>query len=149
VGTKKKKPAQVASVKTKTKTEVDRARRPPPAGPSRLPDLLHNMPAKKKRPYEYVEASEDDEEEIEELVDDMDDEGEDFTTAMRMIDDASSDAQSSEDEDGQGDDGDWEYSLRSSAGTSKKRRVSVPSKGPSKRANKRDSDDEVISLASD
>ncbi|KAF8122865.1 ATP-dependent DNA helicase [Boletus edulis] len=139
-GRKKKQPAQTNG--------VDGARRPPAAGPSRLPDLLDNTSAKKKRPYEYVEASEDDEEEIEELVDDMDDEGEDFTTAMRMIDEASSVAQSSEDEDGQGD-GDWEYSLRSSVGTSKKRRVSVPPNGPSKRANKRDSDDDVISLSSD
>lgn len=143
-GKKKKQPARASGATAgKTKTEA-----PGAAGPSRLPNLLSNGLAK-KRPYEYVEPSEDDgEEEIDELADDVEDEVEDFTTAIRAIDEAPpSDADSSGDEDGGGG-GDWEYSLRSSMGTAKKRKMSLPHKGPSKQANKRDLDD-VVSLSSD
>lgn len=108
---------------------------PGAAGPSRLPHLLGNTLAKKKRPYEVVEPSED-EEEIDELEDDIDEA-------------PPSDAESSEDEDGEGGGDHWEYSLRPSTGTSKKRKVSFPPRGPLKHANKRDLDDEVISLSSD
>ena len=141
VGRKKKQPAQTKDAAAiKAKPEVESARGPGTAGPSRLPQLVGNAAAKKKRPYEYVEASEEDE--IDELVDDIDDAGEDFTDAIRKIDEVpGSDAESSDGEGG----GDWVYSL----GPSKKRRVSLPPKGSSKQANKQDLNDEVISLSSD
>jgi ATP-dependent DNA helicase Q1 len=133
-GRKKKQPAQSnGAAAVKAKPEVDDARIPGAAGPSRLPHLLGNALPKKKRPHEVVEASE--EEEIDELEDNIDEA-------------PPSDAECSEDENGEGG-GDWEYSLRPSAGTSKKRRVSFPPKGPLKHANKRDLDDDVISLSSD
>lgn len=143
-GRKQKQPAQTnlngADV-TRNEMEVDDTRVPGAAGPSRLPR------AKKKRLYEYVDASEEDEKEvIGELVDDIDDGGEDFTNAMRVIDEApSSDAESSEDGDGH-----WQYSLRPPR-TSKKRKVCLPPKGPSssKQMVDRVFDDEVISLSSD
>ena len=134
-GRKKKQAAQTnGAAVVKAKPEVDDARMPGAAGPSRLPHLLGNTLAKKKRPYEVVEPSED-EEEIDELEDDLDEA-------------PPSDAESSGDGDGEGG-GDWEYSLRPSTGTSKKRKVSFPLRGPLKHANKRDLDDEVISLSSD
>jgi len=141
-GRKKKQAVQTngAAAVVNPKTGMHDARVPGAAGPSRLPHPLGNAPEKKKRPYEYVEASEVDE-------DGVDDEGEDFEEAIRMIDEAPpSDAESSEDGGGGGD---WEYSLRPPTGTSKKRKVSLPFKGPSKQANKRDLDDDVISLSSD
>ena len=107
---------------------MDNARVPGVAGPSRLPPPGNALA--KKRPYDVVDASEEEEEEVDELVDD--------------IDEASpSDAERSD------EDGVWEYSLRHSIGTSKKRKVSPPPKGPWKHANKRDLDDDVISLSSD
>lgn len=130
----------------KPKIEAPDVRMPTAAGPSRQLHLQEMAFAKRKRPYEYVEASEEDEEdEIDELVDDG--APEDFTHAMRMIDEAqASDAESSEDGDGEN----WEYSLRPSLGTSKKPRVSplVSRGGPSQRVGKQDLDD-VISLSSD
>ena len=153
-GKKRKKPVQTNSTTSVNKAmiKVDDARVPMAAGPSRLPHLQDNARAKKKRPYEYIEASEEDEGEVDELVDDIDDGGEDFTHAIRMIDAAlPSDVESSEDGDGDvggGGDWNWEYSLRPSMGT-KKRKVSLPPKGPSKQANERDSDVEVIALSSD
>ncbi|KAH0834694.1 P-loop containing nucleoside triphosphate hydrolase protein [Lanmaoa asiatica] len=127
-GKKRKQPAQ-----TKLKIGADDVRAPGAAGPSRRPHTQDSALAEKKRPHEYVEAFEEDEEEIDELADDIDDAEEDFTNAIRMVDEAPpSDAESSED----GDAGDgWEYSLRRS---SKKRKLL-----------KRDLDDEVISLSSD
>lgn len=130
-------------------TAVKKRKQPAPAvaGPSRLSLPQEIPPAKKKRPYEYVEASEEDEDEIDGSVDDFDNGEEDFTNAIRAIDEAlPSDAESSEDGEGGGD---WEYSLRPSIGTSKKRKVSLPVKGPSKQVNKRNLDEDVISLSSD
>lgn len=147
VGRKKKQPAQTSgAAAAKAKTDGNSARGPGAAGPSRLPHMLSNALAQKKRTYEYVEASEEDEKEtVHDLVDHIDDAEEDFTNALRMIDEEPSDAESSGDEDEGG--GDWEYSWRTSTGTSKKRKVSLPTKGPSKQANKRDLDDDVISLS--
>ncbi|KAI9567984.1 P-loop containing nucleoside triphosphate hydrolase protein [Boletus coccyginus] len=92
-GRKRKQPAQTnsAAAVVNPKIGMHDARVPGAAGPSRLPRPLGNALEKKKRPYEYVEASEEDE-------DGMDDEGKDFVNAIRMIDEApSSDAESSED----------------------------------------------------
>ncbi|KAG8216338.1 ATP-dependent DNA helicase [Butyriboletus roseoflavus] len=140
-----KQPAKTdGAAAAKSLTQADDARAPKVvAGPSRLPHLQQdNVRAKekKKRPYEYVE--EEEEEEVDELMDNTDDVEEDFTHAIRMIDD---DVESSEDGGG-----DWEYTLRPSTGTSKKRKMSLlPSKGSSKQANESDVDVEVISLSSD
>lgn len=142
-GRKRKEPAQTnsAAAVVNPKIGMHDARVLGAAGPSRLPRPLGDAFEKKKRPYEYVEASEEDE-------NDMDDEGEDFVNAIRMIDEApSSDAESSEDGDGGG--GDWEYSLRPPRGKSKKQNVNPPLKGPSKQAKERNLDDDVISLSSD
>ncbi|KAG9311882.1 ATP-dependent DNA helicase [Chiua virens] len=122
----------------------------PPAGPSRLPQDSVLAIAKRKRPYEYVEPDDEvkDEEEVDELAGDIEDgePGDDFTAALRVIDEApSSDADSSEDELGKG----WEFSLWPLKGPSKKRRVSSPLNGPSKPARKPDLDADVISLSSD
>lgn len=114
------------------------------AGPSRLAGAAS---AKRKRPHEYVEASEGDEEEMGGMTDEEDEieDEEDFTNALRAIDEApSSDAES----DGDGD-GDWEYSLRPSTGTSKKRKVSSPVKAPSRQVITRNLHADVILLSSD
>jgi len=130
-GRKKKQPTQTdGTAVAKAKPGVDNARVPGVAGPSRLPHPPGNALAK-KRPYEVVDASEEeDEDEIDELVDDIDEA-------------PPSDAERSD------EDGVWEYSLRPSIGTSKKRKVSPPPKAPSKHVIKRDLDDDVISLSSD
>lgn len=145
---KRKQPAQTNHANAvKAKIKVDDAQVPGAAGPSRWPHLQENALAKQKTLDQYVDVPGEDEEEIDELADDIDDGGEDFTKAIRLIDEAPpSDAESSEDGAGIGD---WEYSLRPSTGMSKKRKVSLPPKGPSKQASERWLDAEVISLSSD
>ncbi|KIJ63080.1 hypothetical protein HYDPIDRAFT_176149 [Hydnomerulius pinastri MD-312] len=109
------------------------------AGPSRIrkPGVTK---ARTKRQYQEV----DEEEEAVGVEDIDEEEDEDFTNAIRMIDEAEpSDAEDDEDRG-------WEYSLRPTQGVAKKRRVSTPTKRPSKKAGKQyDIDHEVISLSSD
>lgn len=127
----------------RARTQSSKIVAPVAAGPSR-PTAAGGLQgsAAKKRPYDDVEASD---ESVEDIDDDDDGVSEDFTNALRAIDEVhfSSNAESSEDTDGGGD---WEYSLRP-----KKRKEGLVSFAQARRklTIKRDLNDDVISLSSD